>query len=132
MNKILIALAVLIVVAFATYFFVFRISDQAPGTSYMPSPVSNTIDTPATSETSVTIKNFSFSPATLTVKSGTKVTWTNNDTAPHTVTSDSGNQLNSSTLSPGQSFSYTFTDAGTIDYHCAIHPSMKGTVVVGN
>lgn len=91
-----------------------------------------TSSTPATSEVAVSIQNFSFNPSTLSVKTGTKVTWTNNDTVSHTITSDSGGLLNSSTLTPGQSFSFTFTDPGTVSYHCAIHPMMKGTVSIEN
>lgn len=80
----------------------------------------------------VSISNFSFNPGTLTVKVGTTVTWTNEDSAPHTVTSDSGSLLNSPRLSQGQSFSFTFTEVGSTSYHCAIHPMMKGTVIVTN
>lgn len=94
--------------------------------------VSNTPETPAPSSATVSIKNFSFNPTTMTVKTGTKVTWTNNDSVPHTVTSDSGNLLNSLTLSPGQSFSFTFANAGSINYHCKIHPMMKGGIIVTN
>jgi plastocyanin len=78
----------------------------------------------------VLIKNFAFSPSSLTVSVGTTVTWTNQDSASHTVTSDSGSELNSATLSTGQSFSHTFTQAGTFAYHCTIHPFMKATVTV--
>lgn len=88
--------------------------------------------TPTITNVAVSIKNFAFSSSTLTVKSGTKVTWTNSDTAPHTVTSDSGNTLNSGNLSAGKSFSFTFTTEGTYTYHCAVHPSMKGTIIVKN
>src|SRR3989344_7227913 len=95
-----------------------------------PAPVPAPAPAPAPSAVTVDIKNFAFSPGTLTVKTGTKVTWINNDTAPHTVTSDSGTFLNSATLSSGQSFSFAFTSAGSVDYHCRIHPMMKGAVVV--
>lgn len=77
----------------------------------------------------VTIQNFAFSPATLTIKSGTTVTWTNMDSAPHTVTSDSG-AFSSPQLSNGGSFSFTFNTAGTYSYHCSNHPYMKGTITV--
>ncbi len=86
--------------------------------------------TPAPLVASVNIKDFAYIPSTLTVKVGTKVTWTNNDSAPHTVTSDTNALLNSSTLNSGQSYSYTFTTAGTTNYHCSIHPMMTGSVVV--
>lgn len=78
----------------------------------------------------VAIKNFAFTPPSLQVKAGTKVTWTNNDTAPHTVTSVTGGTLNSPQLATGESYSFTFTKAGTYSYYCSVHPNMKGTVVV--
>lgn len=79
---------------------------------------------------SVSIKNFAYSPASMTVPVGTTVTWTNNDSVAHTVTSDSGKILDSGTIQPGQTFSFTFTKAGTYAYHCAIHPRMKATMTV--
>lgn len=78
---------------------------------------------------SAQIANFAFSPATLTVKVGTTVTWTNTDTAAHTVTADDGS-FNSSRLATGATFQQAFATAGTFTYHCAIHSSMKGTVTV--
>lgn len=94
-------------------------------------PASNTPAKALTpSNITVNIKNFSFNPSVLTVKVGTKVTWVNNDSAPHTITSDSDNLLNSPTLSPGQSFSFIFTNAIAENYHCTIHPIMKGSIIV--
>jgi len=86
---------------------------------------------PATANT-ITIKDFAFSPAALTVKTGTTVTWVNDDSAPHTVVSDDGAPVpfTSAQLATGASFQQTFTQAGTYPYHCSIHPSMKGTIVV--
>lgn len=81
------------------------------------------------SSNAVSIQNFAFSPATLTVKTGSTVTWTNLDSAPHTVTSDSG-AFGSGQLANGGSFSYTFNTAGTFDYHCSNHPSMKAKIIV--
>lgn len=77
----------------------------------------------------INIANFAFSPATLTINAGTKVTWTNNDGMTHTVTSDNG-VFNSGNLSPNATFSYTFNSTGTFTYHCAIHTYMTGTVIV--
>lgn len=79
--------------------------------------------------TSVTISNFAFSPKQLSVKVGTKVTWTNSDSVAHTVTSNDG-FFESGTLSTGGAYSYVFPVPGTYNYHCAIHPSMTATVVV--
>jgi plastocyanin len=80
----------------------------------------------------VTIQNFAFSPASITVKAGTTVTWTNNDSAAHTVTENDGKSGGpaSGDVNPGSTYSFTFKTAGTYQYHCAIHPSMTGTVVV--
>jgi plastocyanin len=75
------------------------------------------------------LSNFSFSPGTITVKIGSSVTWTNKDSTTHTITSDTG-AFNSGNLSQGATFSYTFADRGTFAYHCSIHPTMKGTVIV--
>jgi len=88
--------------------------------------------TPTSAQTVVTsnsinIQNFAFSPATLTVKKGATVTWTNNDSAPHQIKSAT---FNSSQLSKGQSFSFTFDAVGTFDYSCSIHPSMLGKIIV--
>ena len=75
------------------------------------------------------IKNFAFSPAQITVNKGDTVVWTNNDTAPHTVTGDNGGP-DSPTLQNGATYSYTFNTAGTFPYYCSIHPMMKGIVTV--
>jgi plastocyanin len=71
-----------------------------------------------------------FSPAKGFVNVGQRVTWTNGSDAPHTVTSNSGMELASSTLNAGATFSHTFNTTGTFAYHCSIHTYMKGTVVV--
>lgn len=141
MNKTGIIILGLIIVGIGVYFVAFKNNSNvtpnvsAPTTQSLtttPTPSSNTPTTPASSSVTVSIKNFSFSPSALTIKTGTKVTWVNNDSVPHTVTSDAGTLLNSVTLSPGQSFSFMFTNTGTANYHCNIHPTMKGTVVVEN
>ena len=76
------------------------------------------------------IKNFAFSQPAMTINKGDTITWTNKDSAPHTVTSDAGNELGSGNLAQRQSYSHTFSRAGTFSYHCAVHPSMTATVVV--
>ena len=98
----------------------------------MSMPMSGAAQTGAAVATdSVAIKNFAFAPAAITVKSGTKVTWTNQDADAHTVTSQNGSgPLNSQPLDTGQSYSYTFTKAGTYSYLCTIHPFMTATVTV--
>jgi plastocyanin len=78
---------------------------------------------------SVEIKNFAFNPATVTVKVGDKITWTNADSAAHTVTFDDGS-ADSKNLAQNATFDHTFSTAGTFAYHCTIHSQMKGTVTV--
>ena len=94
---------------------------------YGSTPNNSSNQTTTTAPDTINIQNFSFSPATLTVKKGATVTWTNNDSAPHQIKSAS---FNSSQFGKGQNFTFTFNDAGTFDYSCAIHPSMKGMITV--
>ena len=78
----------------------------------------------------VVIQNFSFKPAQITVKRGTRVTWINRDMTKHTATASNG-AFDSGVLRPGQSYSHTFKTAGrTNNYHCEIHPFMRGSVTV--
>jgi amicyanin len=77
----------------------------------------------------VTIDNFSFMPTTLTVPAGTKVTWINHDDVPHNVISVD-KKFASPVLDTDEEFSYNFTDPGTYEYYCSIHPKMTGKVVV--
>jgi plastocyanin len=86
-------------------------------------------DAEAADVISISAQNFMFSPVTLTVKSGSTVTWTNRDEEAHTVVSDSG-LFRSGALDTKDSFSFKFEKAGTYHYLCSIHPKMLGTVVV--
>jgi len=96
----------------------------APGTTSVPPAA-----TSAASGDAVSIVDRSFQPGAITVPVGTTVTWTNNDSTGHTVTADDGS-FDSKTIATGATFTQTFAAAGTFAYHCAIHPSMKATVVV--
>ena len=79
----------------------------------------------------VVIDNFSFTPATLTVAAGTQVTWTNRDDIPHTVVStDKDKKIKSKALDTNDTFSFTFTDPGTYDYFCSLHPKMTAKIIV--
>jgi len=85
---------------------------------------------------SVSIVDFGFTPASLTVAAGTTVTWSNTGAVIHSVTSDTG-AFDSSPgcptgpcINPGASYSHLFAQAGTFAYHCKVHPNMTGTVVV--
>ena len=80
-------------------------------------------------EADVSIENFTFNPNDLKIAKGTKVTWTNNDSTTHNVTSDNGS-LKSENIEPGNVFAFTFENTGTFSYNCSIHPQMKATVEV--
>jgi amicyanin len=77
----------------------------------------------------VKIDNFSFSPASLEIKAGTTVTWTNADDIPHTVVSND-KIFKSKVLDTDQKFSFTFDKPGTYPYFCSLHPKMTAKVVV--
>ena len=83
----------------------------------------------APSTINVDIKNFSFAQKELRVKAGTRVIWTNRDTAGHTVTSDTG-MFDSRILSQGKTFEQTFSQKGVFSYHCEPHPNMTAKVIV--
>ena len=85
--------------------------------------------------TQVYMRHDLFSPQRIQVVLGTTVTWTNQDTVSHNVTiapvvMSSSNNWESGLLSPGQSFSYTFSSQGTFQYHCQEDPGMVGIVIV--
>jgi len=71
-----------------------------------------------------------YSPSSFTVKVGTPVTWVNKDGTTHTVTSKASSLFDSGNLATGDTFKFTFTQPGTYQYYCTIHPWMTGTVVV--
>ncbi len=106
---------------------------ECPDGSYVtrggPSCEFSACPSPKTGGLPVQIALFSFSPSTIQIHKGTMVTWTNKESALHTVTGDSGGP-SSPTLKMGESYSYTFNTLGSFPYHCALHPSMKGTVTV--
>jgi plastocyanin len=77
----------------------------------------------------VSIDNFAFVPATLTVPAGSTVTWTNHDEEPHTVAANDGS-FHSPGMGSQGTYSHTFPTAGRFDYVCSIHPFMHATVVV--
>ena len=78
----------------------------------------------------VAIEDFYFEPADAAIQPGDTIVWVNEGNTPHTVTSDDG-LFDSEVLNPGESFMFTFPEAGTFSYHCEIHPSMTGSVSVG-
>src|SRR5947199_9864787 len=85
---------------------------------------------PASSATvTVSIKRTGFVPKSITINQDDSVTWTNNDTIDHQVVANGG-QFASAVLAPGKSYTHPFHSGGTFHYHDALHPGLKGTVVV--
>jgi len=78
----------------------------------------------------VTIDNFFFTPGTISVKTGTTVTWTNKDDIPHGIASSNNAFKKSAALDTDESYSFTFTTPGTYQYFCYLHPKMVGSIVV--
>ncbi|HEY7098049.1 MAG TPA: cupredoxin family copper-binding protein [Terriglobales bacterium] len=83
----------------------------------------------AAGASAVTIDNFTFAPNVLTVKTGTRITWTNRDDIPHTVVGDN-QEFKSKPLDTDGTFSFTPTKPGAYSYFCSLHPKMTGKVVV--
>ena len=82
-------------------------------------------------DTQVTIDNFTFSPAEITVLAGTRVIWTNRDDIPHTVTDkENPKTIRSPPLDTGETYARVFDKPGKYVYFCSLHPHMQGTVIV--
>ena len=77
----------------------------------------------------VTIDNFTFAPAALTISVGTTVTWENHDDIPHSLV-EKNKLFRSKALDTDESYAFTFTQAGTYDYFCGLHPHMVGKIIV--
>jgi len=78
----------------------------------------------------VTIRNFTFQPSSLTIKRGTTVTWVNEDSVAHTVTSDDSRFPSSGNLNKAETYQFQFNSPGSFDYHCSPHPFMKAKINV--
>ncbi|HET6997946.1 MAG TPA: cupredoxin family copper-binding protein [Solirubrobacterales bacterium] len=78
----------------------------------------------------VTIRDYIYEPATITVPTGTTVAFTNRDSTPHTATSKESGEFESGSIDSGESGQVTLRESGTFAYYCLFHPFMKGTIVV--
>jgi plastocyanin len=106
-------------------------SNNSNGTNTTTSSNAQTqSNVPATG--TINIFNMLFTPSQISIRKGGTVTWTNNDKTTHTVVDDLTNVggPNSGNIAPGESYSFTFNKTGSFQYHCRIHPSMRGTIVV--
>lgn len=85
---------------------------------------------PPADGSSVAVRDFAYVPPSLSVASGTVVTWTNEDPVSHTVSADDGKTFDSGVVDQGQTFQFTAGAPGTYTYFCRIHPFMKATLTV--
>ena len=101
-------------------------------TDMRATPQTTQLSQQAQAPNEVAIKNFSFGPNKLTVKKGTKITWTNMDDAHHDITPTSGatDFVASHLLAKGETYEFTFDTVGTYSYKCSPHPYMKGAIEV--
>lgn len=100
---------------------------QGPsGTATVPAP----IGTAVSGSPQITIRNYAYSPASIRVKTGTSITWMNQDSVPHTATSTAGQGFDTGILAQGESATIVIDTPGTYDYICSVHPAMKGVLVV--
>jgi plastocyanin len=104
-------------------------SGSGDGGTPTASPTASGGSSAAAGSSTVEIKNFMFTPMSLTVSAGTTVTWKFDDSTEHTVSADD-NSFASPALANGQTFTHTFATTGTVGYHCSIHPFMTGTIIV--
>jgi plastocyanin len=102
----------------------------ACGSSSSAPASSGSSSTPAAGGHTVTISDFKYTPATLSVKAGTKVTFVNQGGTIHNATTQGNSTINTGNLNGGQSMTVTLTKPGTYNYICTLHPFMKGTVIV--
>jgi plastocyanin len=106
-------------------------SSSPNSTSSSNQPASQTQGGGSTGKaTTVTIKGFAFTPATVHVTAGTKITFVNEDSVDHDVTAKSGASFKSPLFGKGGHYVVTADKAGTIDYVCTVHPNMKAQIVV--
>ena len=107
----------------------------APAKTAAPAATEQAAQAPADNAASadaitVDIANFAFAPKDIQAKVGQKITFTNQDSAPHTATATAGAKFDSGQLDQGKSFTYTAKKAGTIQFVCSFHPNMTGTITV--
>jgi plastocyanin len=136
-GTIMITIAVIAILGIAAVYLLGRKASAPAASSSSTTDTSQTGSTSTGNDSSgaiatdaVTIQGFAFSPANITVKKGATVTWTNKDSANHSIISDTSNGPSSSLFGQGQTYSFTFNTAGTFNYHCGVHPDMTGKVTV--
>lgn len=131
-NKIIIGVIIVVIIIGGGAYFLNRgnfYQQDMPSQMQTQTNNNSTTGSSAMAKNAVTIQNMAFSPATLTVKVGEKVTWTNHDSVGHSATADD-NSFDTGVIEQGQSGNNKFAKAGTYTYHCSVHPNMKATIIV--
>jgi plastocyanin len=124
MNKTIIWIAVAVIIILVIYYAYVFMKKKAP------SPIGAAPSGPSSGGAAqVIIEGFAFQPADLNVSKGMMVGWINNDSVTHIVVSD-GNLFESPSMPPGGKFEFVFESTGEFPYHCSIHPSMTGKIIV--
>lgn len=127
-------IAVLLFIALVAGGVIYYVSAAKKDTTPMPVRTSKTSpsqnpSTTTESGNTVSMSNYAFFPDTITIKAGESVTWADQDNPSHSATADD-KSFDTGVLNQGDSKSITFSKPGTYTYHCSLHPSMKGTVIV--
>lgn len=135
MNKILALVITAVIIIVGAWALFGRDSNKTTKSTASTNTTSKTAasssSTKSTATNTVLIDNFAFSPANITIKKGTLVTWTNNDSTTHTVTKDNPDTgPDSSNLAHGDVYRFTYNQVGTFKYHCKFHADMTGSVTV--
>ena len=133
MNKVLIVIMVVVLAIGGLAIYDHNKSNNGPAYSNNSSNNSAQSQTNQSSASgAITIKNMMFTPSQISIAKGGTVTWTNNDSTVHRVVDDLTNVGGpaSGDIQPGSTYSFTFNKTGSFQYHCSIHPSMRGTIVV--
>jgi plastocyanin len=99
-------------------------------TAAATAPATTSSDAPAGGDVEVKMQAIAYSPQTITVRPGTRITWVNEDDVLHDVVSTDGEKIESRLFPKGETFSFTPTRAGSIHYVCTIHPGMEGSITV--
>ena len=123
-------LIILVIVGIASGLLIWQSGMQSRGFQRSVMAAESSPTTTEQKVVSVAIQGYAFKDQIIKVHKGTNITWTNQDNAPHTVTSDMGSSLDSKVLNRGDSYSMTMNTVGTYTYHCTPHPHMMGAVIV--
>lgn len=123
-NRLMISPALLIAILTILYS-----CSKSPDYIYIPGYGGNAKGTGEPDENEVWIQGMVFNPLTVAVLAGNTIKWTNRDIVAHTITLDNG-LFDSGSMENGSSFVWKFNNTGTFTYHCAIHPAMKGSIIV--